>query len=1565
MSNYFYESNKAVFDSLLQFIESELKKAEDVDDISKIAVWKKQRDEFIKWRDSSSNELDPIPDETWKLAGLVRPRLDHEILPQDHDPVETLIEHLFTKIETALSQKDVDNSLLADYTSLSGCLDELSPTDRDKYQKDFLNLTTKIIQRRREHTTELIGKIRASENLGDKERLLRDAEYWNPSDEALREEILQVSKEYDLGVSKEEIRQDLLFVQTTIDNDINQFATSLKRLEKWRSQRPEFFTEHDLKIVQEARTKYDNKNVAGGKLTSMTATGNLIDAYIAYLTIQRASELQVIYNDQVINRVDAEAEIRKKYLTASEKHLQNLLIKVKEINQPSAQIGYINQQLELRVDREISGRSENIDGVPLYEDQRNSLVTYRDRIVAEELPFEKEAKGYWAKAQDAKNIYSRVSFLIKSYNSFPMQYVQTSISNLVDEAINERLIAIKLMYEQINDGITRIKEYKLTNAVDQLNKIQNQLETFDTIISEDWFGVAGYDSLIRQAPLDKLSLPTRPEELKQYSLRDGGELRKKLFKAFENTEIAITRIKKLNEQIEKSINDPSKNKIGEAIKTFDGSRNDQELTSFRAYIDLESLIQKHEGLVKKQQRLQQLFETKEYDKLIEYFYNNIDETDAFGSANDHDRKEINKIVFQAQIEQHRQSFVRHINNNNLLAAKFERTWLEKNDALRTTDENQRKTDDNLQEIFNNSKLVEEFYKESFNILLIDQDHPLLTIYSLQESWITGVVDKSLSTKISRFVTGLLDETEKHFSEEKIYNQFSALFIEKSFGILVKFSERILYLSNNFPRKNPEWPERLKLSTISYDAIRLTSICLKLLRNKIKTVMETDDVPISEVRECLSAYDSFNLAGEIEYETFIRTQAFKYAMKIDASLRGENESSEKRYEHWKYFSNLFSDDKFEEEFSRVKKEIYYNKLSKAIRQKEWSDGYQVIEQIKTETIAPELLKLEFDFFTNYENVEYFSSKRAADVIERIRLFGLQENEVKALEAKLIVVEVFEQTGHNLVGAVEILNSDFYLNNEFISEEKNKITRSLSRKLNDEILSKRKNNNINGLIDDIVNFYFLSGITSQDIPNNIKELSADETFKKDLLRFIIATLTGTNQLLTPQGVMTDYIRSIEEVLPTLIGISKYFSNVYRGASGELSRIMGIKGGNSSPTIDELDARVSDLACKKSSILNTQVKIGNLQDDKLWFESLVALLENQIAAGELIRQRVREVENDNTSGFTDVDLILSNIKLWLAETKNLSKDYLKLRELPDIQYDESCKLVAEIGNRITNLPKLFDSDFTMKMKALLNSNIKLTYSGVRRDYVGVENIKSFLEERENQIQYYNNQSKIIDEKAREYDKTLNDLIIMKNNWAGKLTSNEKRIVSDYLDAFSKIVPADYQILPPPEPLENPFAGEVVNQNPGFLQRLFRNIFTAHSRNHHRNYDNETLLKREFKVCNLEYQIQITNQMLKIIENVTYLPNVDEFLSEKSENTHNQINEIVNSLQEKKESIIKLKYTADNIINNTELKTHEKIEELLQANNIGSVLVYYLSVSPYRQLPENQSNLRDILLRRVAEMR
>ena len=209
------------------------------------------------------------------------------------------------------------------------------------------------------------------------------------------------------------------------------------------------------------------------------------------------------------------------------------------------------------------------------------------------------------------------------------------------------------------------------------------------------------------------------------------------------------------------------------------------------------------------------------------------------------------------------------------------------------------------------------------------------------------------------------------------------------------------------------------------------------------------------------------------------------------------------------------------------------------------------------------------------------------------------------------------------------------------------------------------------------------------------------------------------------------------------------------------------------------------------------------------------------------------------------------------------------------------------------------------------------------------------------------------------------MKNNWAGKLTSKEKQIVSDYLDAFSKIVPADYQILPPPEPLENPFAGEVVNQNPGFLQRLFRNIFTAHSRNHHRNYDNETLLKREFKVCNLEYQIQITNQMLKIIENVTYLPNVDEFLSEKSENTHNQINEIVNSLQEKKESIIKLKYTADNIINNTELKTHEKIEELLQANNIGSVLVYYLSVSPYRQLPENQSNLRDILLRRVAEMR
>ncbi len=382
MSNTLYLKNKNVYDKLQKFLEEKLSDAQDTDDIKGANELQEQLDGLQLWMKSDVDEPCNIPEITWKLANLEEPKFEDKVIRDISEEADTdMAQRLFSRIREALSRDEIDKSLLEDHEQLKSLV-----SDKEG-DEEVVKLTEQIVEKRKKRTRALLKQIRETENLGEKANLISKAEAWNPSDYELFEEIKHIRKELDRGLSSEEIKVHLTFLQTKKHSDINQFATSLRILEECQGQRPDLFTTHELVMISNAREEYDNKRQAGGEITSMVATGQLLDAYIAFREIQGWEDLQIIYKDKVVDKYDAEAEIRNQYLLRSKQYLQYLISKIDDMkkNNPLFAVYYIGRLLDGRTERVINGQIEQFDEVPLYIDDRKQLIDYKNEILTNEI----------------------------------------------------------------------------------------------------------------------------------------------------------------------------------------------------------------------------------------------------------------------------------------------------------------------------------------------------------------------------------------------------------------------------------------------------------------------------------------------------------------------------------------------------------------------------------------------------------------------------------------------------------------------------------------------------------------------------------------------------------------------------------------------------------------------------------------------------------------------------------------------------------------------------------------------------------------------------------------------------------------------------------------------------------------------------------------------------------------------------------------------------------------------------------------------------------------------------
>lgn len=1569
-------------------IDQPVQEDDGSDDPLKIQELQNQLTELINWKISNSSDPDHIPDDIREEADLVRPQLviDQPVHENDEpdNPVgsEDPIISLIGQIKKVVNEPVDDSSLLLDLlANLRAALNELDAEEREKYQKEFLAISDDVVKKRKAHTEALIARIKSSENLDVKEQLLREAEKWNPSDESLGEELNQLGKEFKRGASIVEIRQDLHFLQTTINNDLNQFFTSLKRLEDLRITNPEIFTPENLAAILEARKEYDEIYRKGNELASMRATKELLDSYIAYLKIQRSPRNQEIINNQIIERTLLEENQRNEYISISAQYLQKLIDNVNFMKTTSPIFGvqHINNQLSERITREIDGKPEIIDAVPLYEDHKKLLREYRDRIIAEEVPFEEEANEFEEEAKNANSIYARVSLWIKSYNSFQKKSVHDNISKLLLSAVDERLNEIDHDYERLEKEINEINDLGLRAALGRLENFPAKLEAFDYLVNEDWFGITGYDSLIKQEPLVTLDLPPRPEALRKYTMRDKGELRIKLENKYNACKGSINTINELTIEIEELLKDPNKANVEKAIQLFGQIRGEQAYLNFKAYKDLEKLILKHEGLAKIQYRLLELLNSNDYQELIDYFYTDIYGTEEFLAAKASDRQEIENIVRQAKIGQHFQNFTRYFDNRNYLAAYSEMAWINSNASEKVEEELRIKFED-LESIFQGSQELETFYQNSFRDLLGVQDHPLLTIYSKQDLWINRSTEKDLSEKEAQFIISLLDETEKFFSDDKIFSAFSVIFSKRAFGDIKDFTERMLYLSDEFRANNTTWPQNLTKNTVRFDANKVAQICKRIIKEFIKRGLETKETNIKEIKELLNTYHSLKLSGEIEYDRIIRENAFRHANAVAKELKNKFATDEDLYEHWKSFYDLFPDDStIVTEYSNAKRELHIRKLTSYIRNKKWYEGSKEIEKFRDDTISVDLQRIVFDFYTHYKNKEYFSSENAARVFEIIKPILQYQSDLDApklieeMAAKLTVTEIVEQTEQDIVKTIEILTGEQYEKNPYILKERNDMADDLFKEIAAELSSQYERNDIRGMIDNIVTLYFLHDVTGKDLPTNIQKVFAAQAFRAQLFTFVNNTLQDANGYLHFNGSITQNISLIEGILPRISGIIKVIRSVYIQDGGEgrrrpLNFLLNLQDIDiNGPSLLEIDATYANLADRKNRLHEVLREVKVLHDPKMWIEALTNTLNGVQNAGYKIIEKTDRIQDKmnrvNYDGFTDINNLLTAIRTWNNTSQTIHQDYYILRACGENEYALSCDHLNTIKVKINNLPVLFDDpEFTKGLKEHIDNSLSITPDKEIPDAPrGIKDIQSFLDRREDQIKSFTDRRDQLNHSIEEIKVKKNDLKGKNINWNNLLIENESTKTKGYNDALNKFFIAfgngenpipEPQVLPVPPDQPNTPDPPTLPSHPKTLIDSIKKLFGSDQNQPRITHENAMLLRRNFNGLTLEDQLVELEVMIRDISNLIEQQNLNygqdneiNHLSQMSSDLLREIKDKINSLKKKLSLLEGAKEIADNLIKDTPLIKRSEIDKMFQQRRIPIVMKYYLDVSPFRR--------------------
>ena len=1559
MSNIKYESNKDSYDNLKAFIEEQLEVAISLVDQSSERKWKEQLQLLVSWIKSEGESDCPISEATWEAAGIPNPSTFAESFPQDTSPQEVFAD-LLSKVQESLSDESKVGNLLRNYENLLAWIrDPKNVKETKDHAKEIDALLNEVKGRRLAKSREILKSIQATENLYEKKKLIQEAENWNPADKEIAKDIESIRGELIRGLSVEEIRRHFVYLQSARRSDLMQFETSLRELEERKAVDPGFFSADDELKIQEAREYFDDLRTKGGQRTSMVATKDLVDTFVVYREIQQANTDQVFYQDVLTNRAEVEAELQRFYREASKRRLQELISTAKGMvsNSPTAAISYIDRQLTGRIERVINKTTEQIDEVPLHPEDKDKLLAYKASIDQEDRPKEDIAKQELELSTKAVSLFDRVSHLIKSFTSFPLANVKDQIKQLVEAASEDRLNTIELQFEKLESDLERLKEMHLDSIPAALEKLRGQLTNFDTMLTQDWFGVPGYDIVSKSEKFSDLNLPPRPIKLNDYSLQHRGQKRTDLGDAILKVESAVDTIRQVSITVEQKLKEVDPPDITGSIQEFNAIRDRLDLAPYRAFKVLEQLISQHQGLIEKRNRLKQFMEQYKYRELLDYFYSNIAETKEFLNASQPDKSEINAILKEAELEAHTLLLDKHFKAENLKAAQIEMNWLRDHNMI---SERNRDITSQLEKLLEDSSALEEFYLQAFGKIGIKQGDLLPTIYSLLPSLLSSLQEDSISPSDKEELMGLIDESMTEIDEAKILHKLSSNFSRYNFSIIYDFVNKVLYCGRYEIDKKPDWPLLSQHSVIEFDARRIAPLLKELIKERIQNDLGSKKrISFKVLEELLLAYQHFSLQGDIEYDAAIEEKAKSVAYNLQSEL--ERSSLIEQLNLWTLMAKVFPRSSLIlSQLKKIQVSYYSDALKKKIHDKHWPEAMSLITNIRSLVTHTDLLDLQFTFFTHIDNKEYFSVTEAETILEGIKAFGPDEQYLAEREADLIVAEALQRSDFNLLTTIQVLNTPIYLANQKIKEKRNSLGRRLNNKKNQQLQNHRDNQDYSAMVLTLSDIYTISSTLEMAIDKSVSDLINDRTFKTQVP--LIAEQLRKDSQPQEKTKLQSSIKRYEELIPTLSGLLRILSDGYQiDDRTPIHQQLGVQSASGNNVYKK------DLEEVNAVLINAlnQVRVADklvheLKDQQKWINPITNSIQGIENAWSVLEDEFTPLQDTVLSDFIDIATLIKGFKKWEEVTHAVSKAFGDLQRANSRDDTQECKnIIQRISETIVNSPNVFDTEFTDKLKAHIESCLRIRQYGKTTHHIGLDEISRFIEIKEEEIGKLTAQENSQKANFENVENLIKRLSLDKRKWKEKLLSTSK-LDQEYLNQINIFLgdTSSIAIAVTEPPDEQDMAGEVQ------VDRLFTKIigFIKKSSDDKKESKLHRDLDTDFNGITIEDQLEKLKEVLRYYKEIQY-PIQQEHLSDKAKSISDAINANNQKASTKEMLLLPVIQVAEEILTvvKESRKSPDEITAMWHNKQFNRIAMYLIEISPHINLDDYLMKQKNIILSKV----
>lgn len=1560
MSNIHYESNKDSYDNLKAFIEEQLAVATSLVDQSSERKWMEQLELLTVWIKSEDDKICPIPEVTWEAADIPNPSALTESVPQDTSPHEVFAD-LLSKVKESLSDESKVGSLLRNYENLLAWIrDPNNVKEAEDHAKEVDALVKEVKRRRLQKSQEILKSIQATENLNEKKKLIQEVESWNPADKEIAKEIESIRGELIRGLSVEEIRRHFVYLQSARRSDLMQFETSLRELEGRKALDPGFFSADDELKIQEAREYFDDLRTKGGQRTSMVATKDLVDTFVAYREIQQANTEQVFYQDVLTNRAEVEAELQRLFRAASRSRLQELISTAKGMasNSPMAAISYIDRQLTGRIERVIGKTTEQIDEVPLHSEDKDKLLAYKESINQEDRPKEDIAKRELELSTTAVSLFDRVSHLIKSFTSFPLANVKDQIRQLVEAASEDRLNTVELQFEKLESDLERLKEMHLDSIPAALEKLRGQLTNFDTMLTQDWFGVPGYDIVSKSEKFSDLNLPPRPIKLNDYSLQHRGQKRTDLGDAILGVESAVDTIRQVSITVEQKLKEVDRPDVTSAIQEFNTIRDRLDLAPYRAFKVLEQLVSQHQGLIEKRNRLKQFMEQYKYRELLDYFYSNIAETKEFLNASQTDKSEIHTVLREAELEAHTLLLDKYFKSENLKAAQIEMNWLRDHNMI---SERNRDITSQLEIFLKDSSALEEFYLQAFGKIGIKQGDLLPTIYSLLPSLLSSLQEDSISPSNKEELMGLIDDSMTEIDEAKILHKLSSHFSRYNFSIIYDFVKKVLYCGRYKVKKKPDWPPLSRQhSVIEFDARRIAPLLKELIKERIQNdLSDKKRITFGVLEELLLAYQDFSLQGDIEYDASIEEKAKSVAYNLQSEL--ERASLVEQLNLWTLMAKIFPRSSLiSSQLKKIQVSYYSDALKKKIHDKRWSEAMSLITNIRGLVTHTDLLDLQFTFFTHIDNKEYFSVTEAETILEGIKAFGPDEQYLEEREADLIVAEALQRSDFNLLTTIQVLNTPTNLANQKIKEKRNSLGRRLNNEKNQQLQNHRDNSDYPAMVLTLSDIYTISSTLEMDIDKSVSELIDDCTFKTQVP--VIAEQLSKDSRPQEKTKLQSSIKRYEELIPTLSGLLRILSDGYNiDDTKPIHQQLKVQraSGNNVYTKD-LEERNAVLINALNQVRVADKLVYELRDKKKWNDAITDSIHGIKNAWSALENEFAPLQDAALSDFIDIDDLIKGFQIWKEVTIAVSKDFGELQQENSDDKTQECKEIAQkISATIENAPTVFDDEFTSSLKDHVDSCIKIRQYGNTVNHIGLDEISKLIGSKEEEIGKLSAEIKSQQAIFEKVKNLINVLSLDKQTWKERLLSTSK-LDQEYLFQINKFL-GDTSNGPeiPNVPVGDPEMVGEVQEN-----RLITKIIGVFKKSSNGKKDSKLHrdLETDFNGITIEDQLKKLKDVLQYYDEIQYSTQ-QEHLSDKAKSMSLEITANNQLAKTKKELLLPVIKVAEEILAVVEesKKSADEITAMRHNKQFNKIAMYLIEISPHINLDDYLLKQKTIVLSKV----